>query len=146
MTAFYFVWIGTLNIVMGLTVNNIRNFCFLFVLTLGCILGNSAAAETTDWMSGKDAFARADKLRSFGMIVTRMDCKDSGQRTLDVGSALVRMHYTRNTQMLDWEIDGWNHLGENKNYWAERGYRLASHTLFVRKTSGLRLYCTVFYK
>ncbi|XHE13420.1 hypothetical protein PCC82_01395 [Agrobacterium deltaense] len=146
MTAFYFVWIGMLNIAMGLTVNNIRNFCFLFVLTLGCILGNGAAAETTEWMSGKEAFPRADKLRSFGMIVTRMDCKDSGQRTLDVGSALVRMHYTRNTEMRDWVIDGWNHLQENKNYWAERGYKLASHTLFVRKTSGLRLYCTVFYK
>jgi hypothetical protein len=125
---------------------NIRGLVFLPVLMLACFLGNAAAAETTEWMSGNDAFRRADKLRSFGMIVTRMDCKDSGQRTLDVGSALVRMHYTQNSKMLDWRIDGWNHLGENKDYWAERGYRLASHTVFVRKTSGLRLYCTVYNK
>ncbi|MDH6294076.1 hypothetical protein [Agrobacterium fabrum] len=125
---------------------NIRSLRFLPVLMLGCLLSNAAAAETTEWMSGKDAFPRADKLRTFGMIVTRMDCKDSGQRSLDVDSALVRMHYTRNTKMLDWRIDGWNHLQENKDYWAERGYTLASHTVFVRKTSGLRLYCTVYNK
>ncbi|CDN91759.1 MULTISPECIES: hypothetical protein [Rhizobium/Agrobacterium group] len=125
---------------------NIRSLRFLLVLTLGCLLGNAAVAETTEWMSGKDAFPRANKLHSLGMIVTRMDCKDSGQRTLDVGSALVRMHYTRNTNDLSWRIDGWNHLEENKAYWAERGFRLASYTLFVRKVSGLRLYCTVFHK
>jgi hypothetical protein len=62
------------NIAMDLSMSNIRNFCFLFAFTLGCLLGNAAAAETTEWMSGKDAFARADKLRSFGMIVTRMEC------------------------------------------------------------------------
>ncbi|MCY7264822.1 hypothetical protein, partial [Pseudomonas protegens] len=63
---------------------NIRSLRFLPVLMLGCLLSNAAAAETTEWMSGKDAFPRADKLRTFGMIVTRMDCKDSGQRSLDV--------------------------------------------------------------
>jgi hypothetical protein len=112
----------------------------------GICFGNTVLADTSDWMTGRDAFRRAEKLRAAGMIVTRMDCKDSGQPQLDVDSALVRLHYTQNSKVLDWNIDGWNHLEMNKKYWAGRGFRLASYTAFARQKSGLKLYCTVYHK
>ncbi|MHB0954662.1 MAG: hypothetical protein ACYC10_22445 [Allorhizobium sp.] len=78
------------------------------------------------------------------MIVTKMDCKDSGERGLGIESALVRLHYSRNIKNLDWQIDGWNNLEENKKYWVSKGYNLASYTAFTRSKSGLRLFCTVY--
>lgn len=123
-----------------------RSVRFALILAFAGMSADAAWAETSDWMSGKEAFRYADKLGAAGMIVNSMDCRDSGQRGLDVGSALVRLHYTQNTKLLDWTIDGWNHLEQNKKYWADRGYKLVSHTVFVRKTSGLKLYCTVYHK
>lgn len=119
----------------------------VFLVTCSVFLASAAGlaqAETSDWMSGKVVFKYADKLGSNGMIVTKMECKDSGARGLGVESALVRLHYKPNIQNIDWRIDGWNNLEENKKYWAGRGFKLASYTTFTRANSGLRLFCTVY--
>ncbi|MDQ0422690.1 hypothetical protein J2045_003740 [Peteryoungia aggregata LMG 23059] len=119
----------------------------VFLATLSISLASAAGlvrAETSDWMSGKVVFKYADKLGANGMIVTKMECKDSGERGLGVESALVRLHYKPNSQNIDWRIDGWNNLEENKKYWAGRGFELASYTVFRRAKSGLRLFCTVY--
>lgn len=117
------------------------------LITISVSLGSQvslAHAETSDWMSGKKVFKYADKLGSNGMIVTKMECKDSGERGLGVESAMVRLHYKPNSENIDWRIDGWNNLEENKKYWEGRGFALASYTMFRRATSGLRLFCTVY--
>ncbi len=119
---------------------------FFVVLAAGFLVGQAALAETSEWMKGRDSFGYARKLQSSGMIVTRMECKDSGRTELDVNSAMVRFTYGPNTKMVKWLIDGWVNLGENERYWKGRGYKLASHTVFVRHKTGLRLYCTIFHK
>ncbi len=104
----------------------------------------AARAETSEWMSGEVVFKYADKLADQGLIVTKMECKDSGARGLGVESALVRLHYTQNTKNLHWRIDGWNNLEANKKFWASKGYSLASYTTFIREKSRLKLFCTVY--
>jgi hypothetical protein len=119
---------------------------FVVCAVVSALLGavGSARAEMSEWMSGKVVFKYADKLGANGLIVTKMECKDSGERGLGVESALVRLHYQPNSQNIDWRIDGWNNLEENKKYWAGRGFELASYTVFKRAKSGLRLFCTVY--
>ncbi|KQW31504.1 hypothetical protein ASE36_04465 [Rhizobium sp. Root274] len=114
----------------------------MVTLLLGA--AGAAQAETSDWMSGSVVFKYADKLGSSGMIVTKMDCKDSGKKGLGVESALVRLHYTVNSKNIGWVIDGWNNLEENKKYWSGKGFAIASYTVFTRAKSGLRLFCTVY--
>lgn len=114
---------------------------------LTAVLIGSAApalAQTSEWMSGRVVFKYADKLGSNGMIVTKMECKDSGERGLGVESALVRLHYGPNSANIDWRIDGWNNLDENRKYWESKGFKLASYSVFKRAKSGLRLFCTVY--
>lgn len=114
---------------------------------LTAVLIGSAApalAQTSEWMSGRVVFKYADKLGSNGMIVTKMECKDSGERGLGVESALVRLHYVPNSANIDWRIDGWNNLDENRKYWESKGFKLASYSVFKRAKSGLRLFCTVY--
>lgn len=114
---------------------------------LTAVLIGSAApalAQTSEWMSGRVVFKYADKLGSNGMIVTKMECKDSGERDLGVESALVRLHYVPNSANIDWRIDGWNNLDENRKYWESKGFKLASYSVFKRAKSGLRLFCTVY--
>lgn len=125
--------------------NTARSLLTMAAFSAALISGaGSAKAETSDWMSGKVVFKYADKLGANGLIVTKMECKDSGERGLGVESALVRLHYQPNSQNIDWRIDGWNNLEENKKYWASRGFELASYTVFKRAKSGLRLFCTVY--
>ncbi|MFN7127278.1 MAG: hypothetical protein ACK4M8_15410 [Allorhizobium sp.] len=125
--------------------NTARSLLTMAAFSVALISGAGFAnAETSDWMSGKVVFKYADKLGANGLIVTKMECKDSGERGLGVESALVRLHYQPNSQNIDWRIDGWNNLEENKKYWASRGFQLASYTVFKRAKSGLRLFCTVY--
>ncbi|WP_245407910.1 hypothetical protein [Rhizobium sp. TH135] len=125
--------------------NTARSLLTMAAFSAALISGAGLAnAETSDWMSGKVVFKYADKLGVNGLIVTKMECKDSGERGLGVESALVRLHYQPNSQNIDWRIDGWNNLEENKKYWASRGFELASYTVFKRAKSGLRLFCTVY--
>jgi hypothetical protein len=129
----------------GVMVNIVRSLAFFGAFSVSLTFAACLArAETSDWMSGKVVFKYADKLGSNGMIVTKMECKDSGALGLGVESALVRLHYQQNSQNIDWRIDGWNNLEENKKYWAGRGFKLASYTAFRRAKSGLRLFCTVY--
>jgi len=121
-----------------------RSLFFAVALAVTFVSTDAARAEISEWMSGKVVFKYANKLGGQGMIVTKMDCKDSGERGLGIESAFVRLHYSRNTKNLDWQIDGWNNLEENKKYWASKGYNLASYAAFTRSKSGLRLFCTVY--
>ncbi|MBP2547820.1 hypothetical protein J2858_000713 [Neorhizobium galegae] len=124
-----------------------RVLCKFFIVasvTAAFVTAQAAQAEVSEWMSGEVVFKYARKLGAQGLIVTKMECKDSGSRELGVESALVRLHYSQNTKHLDWQIDGWNNLEENKKYWAEKGYSLASYTTFIREKSRLKLFCTVY--
>ncbi len=120
----------------------LRLLCTFIVVSFG----TNVFAQTSEWMSGKDAFAYANKLGRANMIVTGMECKDSGKVEFGLVSALVRLTYEPNTKMLDWQIDGWNNLKANVEYWKERGFKLQKYTVFYRKKSGVKLFCTLYYK
>lgn len=123
-----------------------HNKQFFAALAVAFIFCQPAQAETTDWMKGTDSLRFARKLGAGGDIVTGMECKDSGQASLDYDSALVRLTYSRNVKHTGWVISGWNNLPSFKKYFADRGYKMVSQTMFVRQKSGLRLYCGIFYR
>jgi hypothetical protein len=109
-------------------------------------LATGASAATSNWMRGTDALRFADRLHRQGMIVTSMECRDSGKVSLGIDSALVRVTYGPNVNGTEWVLDGWNNLPVNKKFWEKRGFHLVSYKIFTRKKTGLRLYCTLYNK
>jgi hypothetical protein len=109
-------------------------------------LATNASGATSNWMRGTDALRFADSLQRQNMIVTSMECRDSGKISLGIDSALVRVTYAPNVHGTEWVLDGWNNLPTNKKYWEKRGFHLVSYKVFTRKKTGLRLYCTLYNK
>lgn len=119
---------------------------FILALVAGLCASHAAFAGTSDWMIGSDVHSYTLKIAAEGMIVTRMECKDSGKLDLDINSAYVRLTYAPNTKRTGWRLDGWVNLQENQEFWKSMGYKLVSHTVFERKRTGLRLYCMIYHK
>lgn len=80
------------------------------------------------------------------MVVTKMECKDSGKISLDFDSALVRLTYKKNVDDTWWRITGWNNLKQIKTEYEKDGLQLVQYDSFRRQKSGLILYCTLFYR
>ncbi len=76
------------------------------ILAAGLFLAPAAFAETSDWMKGYDSFRFGDKLAKEGVLITRIECKDSGKVSLDYDSALVRLTYEKNPKKIGWLFTG----------------------------------------
>ncbi len=116
------------------------------ILAAGLFLAPAAFAETSDWMKGYDSFRFGDKLAKEGVLITRIECKDSGKVSLDYDSALVRLTYEKNPKKIGWLFTGWPNLPEVQRDYERKGYKLVQHTMFRREKTGLRLYCVLFHK
>jgi hypothetical protein len=116
------------------------------IFLAAALFGNSAFAATSEWVQGEAAFKLAHRLGSENMIVTDVKCKDSGSPGLGVGVALAQFTYKPNVKNTKWAVDGWENLEANKRHWQRKGYHLVKYSVFSRNKSGLRIYCTLYYK
>ncbi len=115
-----------------------------FVITISSAL--PSFAEDTGWITGKEWWIKSDELDKKHMLLTRLECKDSGSPGLTLKSGLVRVHYERNTKNKRWWWYGTSNPKSAMKEMEKKGFHLVSKDSFVRKNSGLRLYCLLFHK
>lgn len=118
----------------------------LFLILFFFSVSTAAWAQKTEWMSGGDAIDMSRRLARDGMIVTDMQCKDSGSTGFGVESASVQLTFEKNVKHTRWVLDGWPNLTVNKKYWEEKGFHLVKSVPFTRKKSGQTVYCTLYYR
>lgn len=106
----------------------------------------TAFAEDTGWMMGSDWPEKSRELNRRGMLLTKIECKDSTREGLGMDSAQVRVFYEPNTKGMRWWWVGDTNLKHTRLEYEERGYHLVSNESFVRSKTGVRIYCLLFHK
>lgn len=112
-----------------------------------CILSTFSNAASTDWMKPSEA-ARFVNSQREQITVTKIECKDSGKPGKVEQMALARFHYGPKTGETEF---AWA-LGDKRFHTriaAQRkaqGFRPVSQSSFVRPSSGVGVYCTVWHR
>ena len=110
------------------------------------LIASPALAETTGWISGGEWRAKSRELDKSGFMPTKFECRDSERPGLDLAAGEVRVGYTKNPKNIAWYWWGTSNMTETNAEMKSKGYHLVSVGSFVRKKSGLKLYCALYYK
>lgn len=117
------------------------------LVTLSVLLAVGAArAESTGWISGRDLWNVTGKYDQRGMMPVAVECKDSTREGLDLAAGLVKVEWAPNPKGIAWHWQGSTNLKYDVTEMKKRGYRLVAKDSFVRKKSGLPVYCLIFHK
>ena len=114
----------------------------LFVL----LATGAAKAESTGWITGRKLWQVTRDYDRRGMIPVAVECKDSGGRNFDLSAGLVKVEFAPNTKNLAWYWMGSTNFKHDVADMKAQGYHLAAKDSFVRKQSGLPVYCLIFHK
>lgn len=115
----------------------------LAALAAACVISGDAAAETTGWMIGHDVTSFFKRLGENSVLVTDIQCRPSGRKSLNLDAAEFRVTYQTNTPNRGWALAGTtDQLGVGRLIGL--GFRVARQDSFVRPDSGLRFYCLLY--
>lgn len=106
---------------------------------------SAANAETTDWLKGREAVQTIKSKYRTGLVLTKMECKDTNRIGLDVGAFDYRLTFTKTEDAppILWAVGSEYGRGEAQ---AKRdGYKSVSFDQFTRARSGLRVRCGVWH-
>ena len=119
----------------------------IFVAVLASITFSSITlAADTGWVSGAEFLKISRKLAKQDMLITRLECKDSGKLGLSWKAGLARAFYEPNTKNIRWAWKADTNVVAYKKKKKRDGYKLVSDDSFVRKNSGLKIYCPLYHK
>ena len=109
-------------------------------------LAGAAHAETTDWMSGYAAYKIYKKSESKGLVPSKIQCRDSLLRQLDVGETEYRVTFTDPPQRVDYLWAVGSDYGKQALKAKKEGYHQVSFNKYARKKSGLVVRCAIWHK
>jgi hypothetical protein len=118
---------------------------FFAVVFLGIAM-TSVHADTSEWMSGYQAYKAWFKQKRHDYTLMAIECRDTGETALDVG----KFEYRVTAQKLDkpvkylWAIG--SSFGRYESIAKKKGYTRVSYSSFRRKKSGLLVRCGVWQK
>lgn len=101
-----------------------RMFTILMSVIVGAGLVSSAAATTSEWFYGKD---RAAAIKAVGKgLLTKIECRDTGRKGLDVADFQYRITYVDNPDEIKilWAIG--NAYGPYRERAKREGYKQVS--------------------
>lgn len=107
----------------------------------------SAFAEDTGWLNGSVIYSKSQELARQHVLVTKIECKDSGKAGLDLAAGIGRLTYeTHPTKRADWYWIGTTEYRTTVADLESQGYKLVSKGGFVRKKTGVQVYCLLFQR
>ena len=121
-----------------------RNIVFAFMAAV--FAASPAFAGQTGWISGTDWAKKSDELSDQGFLPVKFECRDTFKPGFDLSAGEVRVTYTQNPKRLDWYWYATSNITTANQEMKEKGYHPVSVGQFVRKKSGTKAYCALYYK
>ena len=117
-------------------------FAALFLLAVPA----ASFAEETGWLTGYKALSAFRKLERQGMMPTKVQCRDSNKRALDLWETEYNITVAKRPASKDYYWAVGDAYGRTRLRAEKEGYKQVSLGQYTRKKSGLTVRCAIWHR